>query len=195
VSSAGIVLAAGASRRMGSPKQLLAVGGRPLLETVVAAACASSLDEVVVVLGATAAAVREAVEWGRARQLDNPRHAEGMSTSLQAGIAALGPEVRRCVVLLGDHAGLTAALIDALLDAQARSGLPAAALRVAGVLQPPVVLDRALWSEVDTLRGDVGLRDVLRADPRRVAVVDPAGAAPVDVDTPDDLRRLPPPST
>src|ERR1039457_685187 len=95
--SAGIVLAAGASRRMGEPKQLLPVRGRPLLETALAAACDSQLDEGVVVLGAHADEIRRSVRFGRARVVLNPDHALGMSTSLHAGIASLTPNVGRAV--------------------------------------------------------------------------------------------------
>jgi molybdenum cofactor cytidylyltransferase len=191
-SSAGVVLAAGASRRMGTPKQLLPLQGRPLLEVVVAAAGASRLDDVVVVLGANAEAIRDAVDWGRARVVVNPEHEQGMSTSIRAGVGALDNAVGRAVVILGDQPDLTAALVDELLDAQRRSGLPAAALSFDGLLHPPVVLHRELWPELLALQGDVGLRHLIRARPELVAAV-PATAPrhhPVDVDTPEDFARL-----
>jgi len=192
VSSAGVVLAAGASRRMGRPKQLLPVGGRPLLEGVVAETCASGLDEVVVVLGANAGAIAAAVDLGRARQVVNADHASGMSSSLRAGLGALGPEVDRAVVVLGDQPAISAALLDELLDLQSRSGLPAAALSFAGLLHPPVVLRRELWGGLADLEGDVGCRALIRARPELVAALPAAGDLrhPVDVDTPDDYRRL-----
>ena len=142
MTSAGLVLAAGASRRMGRPKQLLPVGGRPLLEHVVAQASASRLDEVLVVLGASADAIRGQVDFGRARTLVNPGHASGMSSSLRVGLAALGAGVERAVVILGDQPAVSAELLDELLDLQAGSGLPAAALSFGGLLHPPVVLRR-----------------------------------------------------
>jgi len=135
--SAGIVLAAGASARMGEPKQLLTVRGRPLLELVVAQACASRLDEVVVVLGANADVIRAGIDLGRARAVVNPDHAQGMSTSLKAGVHPLHAEVGRAVVILGDQPDVDAATIDRLLDAQSGSGLPAAALRIGDVLHAP----------------------------------------------------------
>jgi molybdenum cofactor cytidylyltransferase len=192
VSSAGVVLAAGSSARMGRPKQLLPVDGRPLLEGVMARACASRLDEVVVVLGANAEAITAAVGLGRARAVVNPDHASGMSSSLRAGLAALGPGVDRAVVILGDQPAVSVALLDELLDLQARSGLPAAALSFGGLLHPPVVLARELWGDLAELEGDVGCRALIRARPELVAALPVSEDArhPVDVDTPEDYRRL-----
>ena len=192
MTSAGVVLAAGASTRMGSPKQLLDVGGRPLLERIVAAACASRLDEVVVVLGAEAERIRDAVELGRARVIINEKYADGMSTSLRAGIGSLGEDVARAVVILGDQPDVDASLINRLLDAQQSSGLPAAAFDFDGLLHPPVVLDRTLWPVTDKLRGDVGLRQLLRDNPSqiaRVAVTRPS-RHPVDIDTAEDAAHF-----
>ena len=192
MASAGIVLAAGASTRMGSPKQLLDLGGRPLLERVVAASCASRLDEVVVVLGAEAQRIRDSVDLGRARVIINERYVDGMSTSLRAGVGALGDDVDRAVVILGDQPDVDALLFDRLLDAQESSGLPAAALSIDGLLHPPVVLARELWPQIDGLRGDVGLRGFLRDDPSHIAHVVFAGPSghPVDIDTPEDVAHL-----
>jgi molybdenum cofactor cytidylyltransferase len=190
--SAGIILAAGASRRMGEPKQLLEIGGRPLLELAVAAACASRLDEVVVVLGARADEITAAVDLGRARVVVNPDYQQGLSTSLRAGIASLGAEVSRAVVMLGDQPDVNAAMLDRLLDLQEASALPAAALSFEGLLHPPMVLAREMWSGLDALRGDVGLRAVVRAHPELVAAL-PAerpGGHPVDIDTPEDFEKL-----
>lgn len=192
MTAAGVVLAAGASTRMGSPKQLLDVDGRPLLERIVAAASASRLDEIVVVLGAEAERIREAVELGRARVIVNESYADGMSTSLRTGFGALGDDVDRAVVILGDQPDVDAPLLNRLLDAQQSSGFPAAALDFEGLLHPPVVLDRQLWPLIDELRGDVGLRQLLRDDSSRIARVAVARPSrhPVDIDTPEDAAHL-----
>ena len=192
MSTAGVVLAAGASRRMGRPKQLLPVAGRPLLEGVVASACASRLDEVLVVLGARADEIAAAVDLGRARLVHNPDHSAGMSTSLRAGLAALGPAVDRAMIVLGDQPAISAELLNRLLDMQEESGLPAAALSFDGLLHPPVVLARALWGDLESLEGDVGCRAVIRARPELVAALPAEGGLrhPVDVDTPEDYARL-----
>jgi molybdenum cofactor cytidylyltransferase len=190
--SAGVILAAGASRRMGEPKQLLPVHGRPLLEAALAAACESRLDEVVVVLGAHADEIRRTVRLGRARVVLNPAYADGMSTSLRAGIASLGSHVGRAVVILGDQPDISAEVVDLLLDTQAVSGLPAAALSFNGLLHPPVVLAREMWGDIESLEGDVGCRALVRAHPELVAAVaaDMPGGHPVDIDTREDFERL-----
>ncbi|MGA8016193.1 MAG: nucleotidyltransferase family protein [Candidatus Dormiibacterota bacterium] len=190
--SAGVVLAAGSSSRMGEPKQLLSFHGRPLLEHVVRAACGSRLDEVVVVLGAHLAPIRAGVEWGRSRVVSNPEHAGGLSTSIRAGISALGPDAERAMIILGDQPEVSAELFDRLLDAQAGSGLPAAALSIDGLLHPPVVLARELWPDILALAGDIGCRRIIRARPELVAPVAASapGGHPIDIDTPEDWRRM-----
>jgi molybdenum cofactor cytidylyltransferase len=190
--STGVVLAAGSSRRMGSPKQLLPIRGRPLLEIVVAQACASRLDDVLVVLGAAAHEIQAGVDLGRARVLVNPDHASGMASSLRAGLAALGDDVDRAMVILGDQPDVSARLFDRLLELQEETGLPAAALSFNGLLHPPVVLRRELWGDLMALEGDVGCRAVIRARPELVAKLQSEADLnhPVDLDTPDDYRRL-----
>jgi CTP:molybdopterin cytidylyltransferase MocA len=115
-----------------------------------------------------------------------------MSTSLRAGIHSLAPDVERAMVILGDQPGISPDLIDRLLEIQVTSGLPAAALTYDGTLQPPVLLGRSLWRGVETLEGDVGLRQLIRGRSELVAslAAPPGGHHPVDVDTPDDYRRL-----
>jgi molybdenum cofactor cytidylyltransferase len=190
--SAGLVLAAGSSTRMGSPKQLLPIDGRPLLEVVLAAVCASMLDEVVVVLGAGADDIRHSIDTGRAHVVVNDNHAAGMSSSLQAGIRALSPGVARVMIVLGDQPAITTALLDELLELHDASLLPAAALRFDNLFHPPVVLGRELWPDLMALEGDVGCRAIIRARPELVAAL-PAQADvahPVDIDTPDDYQRF-----
>lgn len=177
---------------MGEAKQLLPLRGRPLIEVAIAAACESALDEVVVVLGASADAIAARVDFGRARVVINPAYEEGMSTSLRAGIESLGSEIMRAVVILGDQPDIDAALINTLLDAQEASGLPAAALSFDGLLHPPMVLARSMWAGLDALDGDVGLRALIRSHPESVFAM-PAerpGGHPIDIDTRGDYEQL-----
>ncbi len=188
--SAGVVLAGGSSRRMGSPKQLLKIDGRPLLELVVGHANASRLDEVLVVLGGAADEIQRQVDFGRARVLINLDHASGMASSLRAGLVALDDDVDSAMVILGDQPDV-AGRIDRLLELQEESGLPAASLSFGGLLHPPVVLRRELWGDLMALEGDVGCRAVIRARPELVARLQVGELThPVDVDTMDDYRRL-----
>ena len=187
--TAGVVLAAGASRRMGRPKQLLPLSGTTLLGTALAAARGARLDELVLVLGADAERIGAAVDTRGVRVVVAADHAEGMGASLRTGVAALGPEIERVAILLGDQPRVGAALVDAVLDRHRRSGLPAAAVSSGGLLQPPVVADRRLWPQLLAARGDSGLRALLRTVPRMVATLSVEDAA-LDVDTPDDYRRL-----
>ena len=192
MTTAGLVLAAGSSRRMGSPKQLLLIDGSPLLGLVVEHANSSKLDQVVVVLGANADEIRSRVSLGRARVLLNPDHASGMASSIRAGLASLDEGVDRVVVILGDQPDIDASLLDQLLELQETAGLPAAALSFNGLLHPPVVLGRELWGDLMSLEGDVGCRAVIRAKPELVARLPVEGdlTHPLDVDTPEDYELI-----
>jgi len=194
MTSTALVLAAGSSRRMGTPKQLLAVKGKPLLELVVEQVCDSGVDDVLVVLGAAFDEIQRRVDLGRSRVLVNPDHAAGMASSLKAGLASLDAGVERVVVILGDQPDVDAQLLNRLLDLQESSGLPAAALDFNGLLHPPVVLTRELWGDLMSLEGDVGCRAVIRARPDLVAKlhVETDLTHPIDIDTPEDYFPLSP---
>lgn len=181
----GLVLAAGAGSRFGAAKQLAELDGVPLLQHAVdAALAAEGLDEVVVVLGAHATAVREHVAFGPARVVEAPDWAEGMAASLRAGLRAAG-EADRVVVTLGDQPRVGAAVIDAALAA-APADRPLRAT-YAGAPGHPVVLPRATIPAALALSGEHGARGLLRD-----AATFEAGALcdPADVDTPEELEAL-----
>ena len=136
----------------------------------------SHVDEVLVILGGHADTIATEVDFGRAQFIINPDFGRGMSSSLKAGVRALRPEVDRVIIILGDQPDVTALLIDELLLLQATSGRPSSALDFDGLLHPPVVLQRALWDELDELQGDVGCRALIRGQPERVAAL-PMGNA------------------
>jgi molybdenum cofactor cytidylyltransferase len=192
---AGVVLAAGASRRMGRPKQLLPLGGRPLLQHVVEAAAAAALAETVVVLGHAAEEIRRALTWpSRCRVVVNPEHAEGQGGSLRAGLAALGGDVGAAVVLLGDQPDVTPGLIDGLTESF-RSGADRALrpvyVRGDGTRVPghPVVLGRELWPALARLAGDEGARGLFAAHPDWLREVPLATPPPRDLDDAGDYAR------
>jgi molybdenum cofactor cytidylyltransferase len=190
----GVVLAAGASTRMGRPKQLLEIAGRPLLQHVVDAALASSLDEVIVVLGHRADEVEAALRLGgRARAVANPEFAAGQITSLRCGLAAANPAARAAAVLLGDQPTLRSEAIDemvaAFLAAGARAARPVYP-DAGGRPGHPVLLAREIFHELDPLRGDQGARTLFSEGRPGVLEVSVAGQPPPDIDTPEDLTRI-----
>ena len=121
---AGIVLAAGRSSRLGRPKQLLPVHGEPLIRHTLRRVLASSLDQVILVVGHEADEVRDAVADLPVECVVNPDAAAGQSTSVRAGLAALSPEVEAAVFILGDQPGIDPTVIDALIAAWRTSGVP-----------------------------------------------------------------------
>ncbi|MBW2289795.1 MAG: nucleotidyltransferase family protein [Deltaproteobacteria bacterium] len=190
----GVVLAAGASTRMGRPKQLLEIAGRLLLQHVVDAALASSLDEVIVVLGHRADEVEAALRLGsRARAVVNPEFAAGQITSLRCGLAAANPAARAAAVLLGDQPTLRSEAIDdmiaAFLAAGARAARPVYP-DAGGRPGHPVLLAREIFHELDPLHGDQGARTLFSEPRPGVLEVPVAGQPPPDIDTPEDFTRI-----
>lgn len=181
-----IVLAAGSSRRLGRPKQLLVLDGKPLLQHVVDAAADAELAEIVVVLGHATRRIRAAITLpAGGRIVDNLEHAYGQSTSLRAGIEALGPRITRALVLLGDQPRIAPDAIRAV--AAARGPICRANYRQGP--GHPVSFARAIWPELVGLRGDSGARDLIAADPGRVHDVAIDRDRPTDIDTEADARE------
>jgi molybdenum cofactor cytidylyltransferase len=193
----GVILAAGSSSRMGRPKQLLPLAGRPLLQHVLDEAVSSCLDEVVLVLGHRADEIRQALrlpEGRRVRAVANADWARGQSTSLRLGLRSTAPTAAAAAVLLADQPGVEAALIDRVAGAFLEAGLPAARPVYSGadgrrVPGHPVFLARRIWSEVDELGGDEGARALLAARADRLLEVPVEGEPPADIDTWEDYQR------
>ncbi|KWX00746.1 hypothetical protein TH66_03330 [Carbonactinospora thermoautotrophica] len=188
---AGLVLAAGEGRRFGGPKALARLGGVPLVDRAVATLRDGGCEPVYVVLGARAAEVRATARLAGARVVTNPDWHTGMGSSLRHGLAALPPEAGAAVVLLVDQPGIGAEAVRRVIAAY-RSGARVAIGTYAGQPRHPVLLARAVWSEVAELAtGDQGARPFLRAHPELVTKVPCDGTGdPADVDTPEDLARL-----
>lgn len=186
-----MILAAGEARRFGAQKLLAPLDGRPLLQHVIDAANASSLEEIVVVVGADAEAVAAGVWPGRARLVRNDDYASGMASSLQTGLRALDSRNHAALVLLGDMPRVTANLIGDLVARGNKTRATAVISVWRGRRSPPVVLHRSLWPAAFALRGDVGMREILgaRADVLELTVTDDLGSLE-DVDTPEDHGRL-----
>jgi len=179
---AAVILAAGASTRFGSPKQLVPLGSGTMLEAVVEVARAAGLKPVLAVVPPGLAVPPEVVPE------INDAPEEGMSRSLRRGLAAVPPDADGAVVLLGDQPTLSVATIRAVLDA-ARSDRPVVAAQAAGRIGPPVLLMRDAFGLAEEAIGDAGLRTILANHPELVTPVEVGEHAP-DVDTPADLAAL-----
>ncbi len=187
---AAVVLAAGRATRMGSNKLLAEAGGKVLLRHAVDAVLASRARPVIVVTGHEAEAVAGVLEGCPVSLVHNAHYAEGLSTSLKAGIAAVPPEAAGAVILLGDMPGVTAALIDELIEAFVRAPHMAAIVPVhGGERGNPALLSRRLFREVPRLKGDRGARPILN-DHTDVLEIPAGSAVTLDIDTPDALAAL-----
>lgn len=187
-----LVLAAGASRRFGSPKLIAPLLGRPLLQHVLDAVAAAGLGDVVVVLGERATEVEQAMAWRAERRVVNPRPQDGLSSSLRLGLDAAAEDAAADAVLvvLGDQPSLRPGTVAAVLAAGARSDRPLVRARYPDDDAPnPVLVRRSAWALVAGLEGDRGLGPLLGLRPDLVLEVPVDGGNP-DVDTPDDLARL-----
>lgn len=184
--AAGLLLAAGAGRRMGGPKALLILDGERLVERGIRLLREGGCDPVLVVLGAQADVVWP---WcAGAETVEATGWHEGMGASLRAGLAALEGRTDSCVVALVDQPLVRAEAVRRLLAADG----PAAVATYDGRARNPVRLDARLWAEVAaTAVGDAGARTWLRANPEQVTEVDCTDVgAPDDLDVPADLERL-----
>lgn len=189
---AALVLAAGHSSRMGAANKLLArVDGEPLVARAVDAALASAADPVLVVTGHQAGAVRAALAEREVVKVANPRWAEGMGTSLAAGVAALPAGVEGALVCLGDMPWVRAADLDALIAAFASAAVDAICVPThAGRRGHPVLFAARYFGEMRQLSGDTGARALIDAHPGalRTVPVDHPGVLR-DVDVAEDLER------
>jgi molybdenum cofactor cytidylyltransferase len=189
---AGIVLAAGGSSRLGSPKQLLKWQGIPLVRHVAERALQAGLSPVIVVTGAHAGDIEQALRGLDVKIAHNPDWELGQSTSVGTGLQALPSNIGAAVFLLSDQPQVTKKLLDELSLAHTHSLASIVAPRVHGKRANPVLFDRIVFPELLALEGDTGGR-VLFSDDSRFTVewVDWDDASLLlDVDTPGDYQRL-----
>jgi len=187
----GVVLAAGGSTRMGRPKQLAELDGRPLLAHVLATAAVAPLDRVVVALGGAAAEVLDRVDLGRAEPLVVEGWAEGMGHVLAATLARAGEEWAAVVVLLGDQPLVPGAAVARVVEAWRAEAGPVVTATYGGRPGHPKLFDRRLLPDLLRLTGDAGARDLVAAHPgwvHRVEAGDLGSDADIDVEA--DLERV-----
>ena len=188
-----IILAAGGSSRMGSPKQLLPYRGRPLICHAIEQALASACDQVFVVLGANAEAIAGAIEAGGSAGLTtvclNPRWQEGMGTSVRTGVeAAITAHLDAVIIALGDQPLISTAILNSLIATQKETGMPFSASRYAGVVGVPALFTKDLFPELLQLPPASGCQRLIQTYSGQAAFIDcPEGE--LDIDTPEDYAR------
>jgi molybdenum cofactor cytidylyltransferase len=184
-----IVLAAGASTRFGSAKQLVRVAGRPLMHTAVARAADVAGSAVIVVLGARAAELAPLLTHSAASVVINRDWREGIASSIRAGVARLPSSCGAVLLMLADQAAVTSEDLKRLAGVWRRQPHYIAAARYGTTTGVPAIFPRSTFVDLGALRGDVGARALLQRNPDRVVRV-PMASAAIDVDTPEDLLSL-----
>ena len=184
-----VVLAAGASSRMGANKLLTEIGGKPLVRRVVDAAIASQAAPVVVVTGKDGAQLRATLAGCAVTFADNSEYSKGLSASLKCGLKTLPEDCNGAMVLLGDMPAVTTALIDKLIAAFAPAeGRAICVATHGGKRGNPALFARRFFAEIEAIEGDVGARGLIGAYPELVYEAEAGNDAPlIDIDTPEDL--------
>jgi molybdenum cofactor cytidylyltransferase len=186
-----VVLAAGASSRLGEPKQLLEFDGRPVLQHVIDVAANSEASEIIVVLGHDAERVEGALRLPEGvRTVVNERYRDGQSSSLKAGLEAVGQKAEAALVLLGDQPTVEASAVELVLSGWRAAGTDVARARYEGVVGHPVVIDRRCFEAFAKLEGDKGARGLIDRGLLEVTDVNLPGPPPVDIDTRPDYEAL-----
>jgi molybdenum cofactor cytidylyltransferase len=186
-----VVLAAGMSRRMGAPKQLLRAGETTLLERALHTVRQSRADEIILVLGFGATEIRRSISTRGLRVVVNEGYQEGMASSLRAGIATVGPQAQGALIMLADQPFVLFSTLDRLIEYQQKMRPQIAIPTYKGFRGNPVLLDRSVFAEIASLQGDIGCRAIFGKHTENIAkvAVDDPGIL-LDVDTREDYEKL-----
>jgi CTP:molybdopterin cytidylyltransferase MocA/xanthine/CO dehydrogenase XdhC/CoxF family maturation factor len=189
---AAILLAAGRSTRMGANKLSLPFKGKPLVRHASDAALAAGLDPVIVVTGHEPEMVHQALAGTPVRFIHNSRHAEGLSSSLQAGARSVPSDCDGALILLGDMPNITPQLIKQMVCAYDPANGRAICVATAnGRRGHPVLWDRRFLTDMESLTGDAGAKSLMQSHAELVWEVESHSNAPLtDIDTPEALARF-----
>ncbi len=187
-----VILAAGASTRMGTPKQLLQFGGQTLLRRVASAALVAGCRPVVVVTGANAAAVRESLRGLDVQEVENQQWESGMSSSVRVGVEAVvtvDPQIAAVVLMLCDQPFVTREIIVRRVAAHRQTGCSIVVSSYGGSHGVPALFASAYFAELTALKGEAGAKQIIQKHLRKAHLL-PFPGGEIDVDTPGDFARL-----
>ena len=184
----GLVLAAGASRRLGTPKQLLPYRGWTLLGETLALARACGFDQLLVTVGGAAPEIRSQVDLTGTQVIDIPEYGEGCGSSVSTAVRAVDPASDGLVLLLGDQPGVTVDAIHRLV--REAGAAPIGVCRYADDLGHPFWFAREVFPELAALHGDKAVWKLLHSGRYRLVEVPVEGTVPIDVDTWEDYQAL-----
>lgn len=185
-----ILLAAGSSSRLGSPKQLIEFQGKKLIQKAIDEAKKSKADSLVVVLGWNPELIKTGFDSSQTSFVINESWEDGMSTSMQAGLRFLLEKEQpdQVILMLVDQPFVDASILNQLISLKEKSGKGIVACSYSYTLGVPAIFDRAYFDEMLNLKGSEGAKKVIMKNRAEVFAVDfPLGA--VDLDTEEDLRR------
>jgi molybdenum cofactor cytidylyltransferase len=181
-----VVLAAGASTRFGSAKQLVRVAGRPLLHTAVTRAAEVAGNALIVVLGAGASELAPLLKHSPGAVVINQDWREGLGSSIRCAVSRLPSSCHGVLLHLADQAAVTAEDLKRLAGTWRRQPQYIVAALYSGITGVPAIFPRSMFRALAELRGDAGARTLLRRSAHRIVRV-PMPSAALDVDTPEDL--------
>jgi molybdenum cofactor cytidylyltransferase len=186
-----IILAAGGSSRMGRPKQLLPLGASTVLAKTIETVRSAAVDELVLVLGAHAEAIRQQLPPEGLKVVMNPAYQQGMATSLCAGLAAVDEQSDAALIVLGDQPFIRPQTLNQIIAEYRRTRAQIIIPTCQGNRGNPVLLDRALFPEVMALEGDIGCRAIFPNHLEEIVKVEVEDAGILqDLDRPEDYDRL-----
>lgn len=186
-----IIIAAGSSARLGQPKQNLIYQNKTLLQRTIETALASNCKPVYVVLGAHSSLIKPFIQHQTIHLIQNPDWADGMSTSIKMGIAALEKDKRvsSAIILLCDQPFVSPHLIADMTSKQQETAKDIIACSYNNTLGVPVLFNRSLFPELLSLKGSEGAKKILKDHPQEIESV-PFEKGGIDIDTFDDYERL-----
>lgn len=183
-----IILAAGTSSRLGSPKQLLQFNGDSLLNHAIKAAKQANAAETVVVLGAAVEVLKDEIKDKDVTVLVNTQFTEGMASSIRCGVQYLEDKTHHILLMVCDQPHVNAAHISALIKKQQATGAKIVASFYAGRKGVPALFDKSIFPELLALQGDTGAKHIIEKYTDAAMVPFPEGA--IDIDTEEAYRDL-----